>query len=228
MTTEIMNKLQQEYNELIKKYGTDRILWAAAVGATAYNLDFSNTISIAACYLPTEEELYTTLPHFDNNIIDIRELLSLIVNKNTIAIELFLSPYKIINNKYEEILNNEIFINKELLFLSENATLIDNIKKSIKNIILQSFDLPSQEGEFIKQLTKTEKKVLLNIINDFNNNEGDIIVSQATEKYNVSTPVFRTLFYKLKEYQIANVDSRGVRGTHIKFNNIQTLKSLID
>lgn len=142
---------------------------------------------------------------------------------------MILSPYKIINPKYKEILNHNLFINKEILFLSNNKDIISILKNSIKSIIISSFDLPSQEQELVKILTKTELQVLKLIIKDFqNNNEGDIKVSQATEKYNISTSVFRTLFYKIKEYSVAAIDSRGVKGTHICFNNIEKLKSLID
>ena len=89
--------------------------------------------------------------------------------------------------------------------------------------------MPSQEQELINILTKTELKILKNIIKDFNEEkEGDIKVSQATESYKISTAVFRTLFYKLKQYKVAEIDSRGVKGTHINFNNIDTLKSLLD
>ena len=87
----------------------------------------------------------------------------------------------------------------------------------------------SQEQELLNILTKTELKVLEYIIKDFNNkNEGDIKVSQATERYNISTSVFRTLFYKLKEYEVAAIDSRGVKGTHIAFYNISNLKQILN
>ena len=142
---------------------------------------------------------------------------------------MILSPYKIINPKYNEILNNILFINKELLFLSDNEELLIKLQKNIKQIIQSSFSVSSQEQELINILTKTELKVLKNIIQDFNGEkEGDIKVSQATEKYEISTAVFRTLFYKLKDYKVAQVDSRGVKGTHINFNNLSKLKSLID
>ena len=100
---------------------------------------------------------------------------------------------------------------------------------AIYNIVNNSFDVPSNEQELINILTKTEIRILNNIINEFNeNSEGDIRVSYHSEVWNISTSVFRTLFYKLKEYKVAEIDSRGVKGTHIKFHNIKTLKTLID
>ena len=165
----------------------------------------------------------------ENNIFDIRLLVCAITNKIPTCTEMILSPYKIINPKYEELLNKKLFINKELLYLSNNNNILKELQKNIKNIIQSSFELPSQEQELINILTKTEIKVLRNIIEDFNGEkEGDIKVSNATNIYKVSTVVFRTLFYKLKDYRVAEIDSRGVKGTHIKFNNIKKLKALIN
>ena len=65
-----MNNLQEQYNNLINKYGEDRIIWIAAVGHSAYEQDSTFGESVTACYLPTEEELYNIIPHTD--LIDIR------------------------------------------------------------------------------------------------------------------------------------------------------------
>ncbi len=172
---------------------------------------------ISACYLPTEQELYLTYPAKDySNIIDIRLL------KDNLE-KLVLAPYKYINPKYEELLINNIFNNKDI-FINDTS-----LYHAIYNIVNQSFDVPSNEQELLNILTKTEIKVLNNIIKEFNSSkEGDIRVNYYSEQWNISTSVFRTLFYKLKEYRVAEVDSRGVKGTHIKFNNFQTLCSLID
>lgn len=224
-----MDKLNNFYNEMINLYGENRVLWVAETGPRIFNPDSGFPIEVSACILPTEEELYTTYPNIKENTFDIRLLVDGIKNRSSQWTEMILSPYQIINPKYKEILYNNLFISKELLFLSNNEDIINQLKKSIKDIILSSFDLNSQEQELIKILTKTELLILKNIIKDFSgNNEGDIKVSQATEKYNASTAVFRTLFYKLKDYRVAEIDSRGVKGTHIKFNNLTILKSLID
>lgn len=229
MNQEIINKVQIEYDKLIQEYGENRLLWAAAVGPAIYSHDSSNDIAVAACYLPIEDELYNITSNQNKNTIDIRYLASLINNSDINTMELFLSSYKIINPLYKDILNTKLFINKELLFLTGNDDLINILKHNIKEIIISSFNNVSKEQELLSILTKTEIKVLKYIINDFDNkNEGDVKVSQATEKYNISTSVFRTLFYKLKEYGVAAIDSRGVKGTHIKFNNIKNLLMLID
>lgn len=219
--------LQEYYEQMVKEYGDNRVLWVAGVGFEIFSQDMEGITEVSACILPTEDELYNTQPHSD--YFDIRYLVNGIQSKSSEWIELIMSPYKIINPKYEEILNKYLFVNKELLYLSNNEEILAELKKSVKQIIISSFELPTQEKELINILTKTELKVLQNIIKDFNTDkEGDIKVSQATESYKISTVVFRTLFYKLKEYKVAEVDSRGVKGTHIKFNNIDTLKSLIN
>ena len=225
----IMTKVKEEYEKIINEYDENKILWVAATGPKIFNSSIDTSIQFSICITPSEEELYTTYPSIQENIFDIRLLIDGIKTHNEDWIEIILSPYKMINPKYEEILNNNLFINKELLFLSNNDTLIKELQKNIKMIIQSSFNIKSQEQELINILTKTELKVLKNIIEDFcGNQEGDIKVSQATEQYKISTAVFRTLFYKLKDYKVAQIDSRGVKGTHIKFNNLSSLNKLID
>ena len=211
--------IKEKFEEYINLYGEDRILWVAATGQPDLWSSSKILIPVSACYLPTQQELYMTIAlNFtnDENIIDIRLL------KDNLE-ELVLAPYKYINPKYEDLLTANIFLNKDI-FKSDEA-----LYHAIYNIINHSFDVPSNEQELINILTKTEIKVLNNIINEFvGHNEGDIRVSYCSEQWNISTSVFRTLFYKLKEYHVAEVDSRGVKGTHIKFNNIKTLYLLVD
>ena len=183
---------------------------------------------VTACYLPTEEELYN-INIYDNKIIDIRTLISTAIDIKTSLFNSILSPYKIINPKYKEYINDEFFTYLKIIILDNDEIIINKMKNIIKNIIQININNISQEQEIINILTKTELKVLSLIIKDFNGlNEGNIKVSQATEYYKISTSVFRTLFYKLKEYGVAEIDSRGVNGTHIAFKNISTLKNLLD
>ena len=223
------NYLQEEYKKFCNKYGEDRILWvAAAPNCEGISLDLTINTPATACYLPTEEELYN-INIYDNKIIDIRTLISTAINIKTSLFNSILSPYKIINPKYKEYINDEFFTYLKIIILDNDELIINKMKNIIKNIIQININNISQEQEIINILTKTELKVLSLIIKDFNGlNEGDIKVSQATEQYRISTSVFRTLFYKLKEYNVAEIDSRGVKGTHIIFRNISTLKNLID
>ncbi len=222
-----MNELQEYYDKMIKKYGEDKILWIAMINDSTQNISSISNKKFITCYLPTEEELYNI--NFYEDLIDIRNIISLAINKNNSLLDIILSSNKIINPKYSQYIDNEFFIYLKLIFLDNDEIVIKKTKNLIKNLIKNSFEKNSKEKELINILTKTELKVLELIIKDFkNSNEGDIKVSQATEQYNISTSVFRTLFYKLKEYGVAAVDSRGVKGTHIVFNNVINLKSLID
>ena len=211
--------LKEKFEEYIDLLGENRILWVAATGQPDLWSSSKIPIPVSACYLPTEKELYMSIAlNFtnDENIIDIRLL------KDNLE-ELVLAPYKYINPKYEELLTANIFLNSDI-FKNDEA-----LYHAIYNIINHSFDVPSNEQELINILTKTEIKVLNNIINEFiGHSEGDIRVSYYSEKWNISTSVFRTLFYKLKEYKVAEIDSRGVKGTHIKFNNVKTLYLLVE
>ena len=162
-------------------------------------------------------------------LIDIRNVLSLALNQDLIFINSIVSPYKYINPKYKQYINDEFFTYLKLITFDKDEIIINKVKNIIKNLILFNMKKISQEQELLNILTKTELKVLEYIIKDFNNkNEGDIKVSQATERYNISTSVFRTLFYKLKEYEVATIDSRGVKGTHIAFYNISNLKQILN
>ena len=222
-----MNELQEYYDKMIKKYGEDKILWIAMINDSTQNINSISNKKFITCYLPTEEELYNI--NFYEDLIDIRNIISLAINKNNSLLDIILSSNKIINPKYSQYIDNEFFIYLKLIFLDNDEIVIKKTKNLIKNLIKNSFEKNSKEKELINILTKTELKVLELIIKDFkNSNEGDIKVNQATEQYNISTSVFRTLFYKLKEYGVAAVDSRGVKGTHIVFNNVINLKSLID
>ena len=220
--------LQKQYDNFCNQYGEDRILWVAA------DPDYSSvipdsliTMPATACYLPTEEELYNI--SFYQNTIDIRNLIDSALNMKSALFNSILSPYKIINPKYQDIINDEFFTYLKIIILDNDDIIINKVKNIIKNLIENSINKVSKEQEILTILTKTELKVLKYIIKDFNQqSEGDIKVSQATEQYNISTSVFRTLFYKLKEYQIAEIDSRGVKGTHIVFKNITILKNLLN
>ena len=184
------------------------------------------TIPATACYLPIEEELYNI--KFHKNIIDIRNLVDSALNIKSALFNSILSPYKIINPKYKNIINDEFFTYLKIIIIDNDEIIVNKVKNIIKDFIINNINQKSKEQEILKILTKTELKVLKYIIKDFNQqSEGDIKVNQATEQYNISTSVFRTLFYKLKEYQIAEIDSRGVKGTHITFKNITTLIELL-
>ena len=152
-------------------------------------------------------------------ILDIRLLLSTIANKDTEIIEAFLSNSKTINYEYKNILDN-LFNYKELIVFGENKEIQEEMKECIKNIIIYLINNAKEENIDYNDLFSTsELKALLYIHNKIKltNLEGDINIKQSSLETSISTPVFRNLLYKLKENNMAKIDSRGVKGTHIKF-----------
>lgn len=223
-----MSNIREKYEQEIKQYGESRILWIAAA---ADNIDISENIidenQISIYYLPTEDELYNIETY--DELTDIRNIIGLALKNDIKFINTLTTSYKIINPKYDKYINNDFFTYLKLIAFDKDELVVNKVKNIIKNLILSNLNENSQEEELIKILTKTEIKVLQYIIRDFNyQSEGDIKVNQATEQYNISTSVFRTLFYKLKEYGVATIDSRGVKGTHVTFRDISILKSLFD
>lgn len=223
-----MSNIREKYEQEIKQYGESRILWIAAA---ADNIDIGENIidenQISIYYLPTEDELYNIETY--DELTDIRNIISLALKNDIKFINTLTTSYKIINPKYDKYINNDFFTYLKLIAFDKDELVVNKVKNIIKNLILSNLNENSQEEELIKILTKTEIKVLQYIIRDFNyQSEGDIKVNQATEQYNISTSVFRTLFYKLKEYGVATIDSRGVKGTHVTFRDISILKSLFD
>lgn len=223
----IWDILKMEYMKLAKIYDIEQILWVSATGDAAYG-DLSKGIEITFCYLPSTPELYNSRI-LRNDTIDIRYLVDMIQSKDQRAVELVLSPYRLINPKYERFLKNAIFNKKEEFFIRETREKIEELKDNIRALIESTKKIHDDQYQQVADLlSKTEVRVLNGIIDDFGDSgEGNIIVSQSTTKYMVSTSVFRTLFYKLKQSGVAEIDSRGVNGTHIKFYDSKKMKSFL-
>lgn len=176
------------------------------------------------CYLPLEEELYN---------IELKELSGF----RTLDIRYFLATYNEDEVPYydDSIKINPKYNNYVIDILNNNFSLIINdknkilkIKEKIKEVILMSINKTEvQEKTFLEVLTSTELEVLKSILSAYNSADLYIKVNQEIQKTNVSTSVYRTLFYKIKEYNIATINSAGVKGTHIIFNNFEKLKNLL-
>ena len=185
-------------------------------------------------YIPQEEELYNIIDIDKEEYIDIRYLLNILQKEdaNSQAWQSILNPNKYINPIYqEEVEELLVAIAKFQILKNDKDKIIPQISHIIRQIITRAIkNNASQEQEFFNQLTKTEWQVLSNILHlEFKGAAaGYIAVHHLTDKYKISTPVFRSLFYKLKEYNIADVMARGVKGTYIKFNNINNIITLVD
>lgn len=176
------------------------------------------------CYLPLETELYNIelkeLSGF--RTLDIRYLLTTYDEK---SVPYYDDTIKI-NPKYYDYVIDILNNNFSLIINDKNKIL--KIKEKIKEVILLSIDTSkSNINKFLEELTITEQEVLKLIIVNYNCADFYISVNKETQKTNISTSVYRTLFYKLKEFQIASVESAGVKGTHIIFNNFENLKNLL-
>lgn len=181
---------------------------------------YKNTIIV---YPQVENDLYNIdkdmLIKNENEyeIIDIRFLLFLIKEKHSSLIECLLASSKNINPKYENILQEKLFKYKELIVWGEDRKIEKEIENNIKDIIIYAMN-NNNNLDYNSIFTKAELKAFSYIIKKLENNnwECDVVVNQLTNETLISNPVFRSLFYKLKENKIAEIDSRGVKGTHIK------------
>jgi hypothetical protein len=123
-----------------------------------------------------------------------------------------------LNTRIRELPNNQ---NKE----AGDKILKDCLQEVMK--VALSYDTSDIE-KFSEELTATEYRALQLLVKDFDTNEKDVSISQLIDKTNISRPVYTSLFYKLKESKIAEIDNRGVKGTHINFNNMNEIRKLFD
>ena len=215
------------YLDAAKELGEDRVLFVSGVVK-----DYILTTYVY--YIPTEDELYNIYQPSKEGYIDIRYLIAKLINEDTSSDiwQSILNAKKYINPLYQEEVDKLLVeIVQMQLLANDKENIINKITNRIKKIIQSTLDnTQSQEQEFFKQLTQTEIRVLSNIIHlEFMDAaSGYVIVNQLTDNYKISTPVFRSLFYKIKQYNIATVTSRGVKGTYIDFYNVNKLIDLVD
>lgn len=89
----------------------------------------------------------------------------------------------------------------------------------IEQLLLDTLILPKNAvnvNEFTQSLTQSEKTILYAIFEDIGM-EGNISIVKCIQKIGFSRPVYTSLLARLEKYQIAEVISQGVKGTHIKF-----------
>ena len=110
--------------------------------------------------------------------------------------------------------------------LNELDNIISNEKERIlvKSTIIKFFNHNEKDyvatpfKDFYDKLTNREIQGLNGIIKRIQN-EGDISLFNLIAETGISRPVFTSLLNKLKEYNMAEIVSRGTKGTHIKFLN---------
>lgn len=113
---------------------------------------------------------------------------------------------------------------KPLLNEIDNIISNDKERTLVKSTIIKFFNHNEKDyvkipfKEFYDKLTNKEIQALNSIIKNIQN-EGDVSLSVLIAETGISRPVYISLLNKIKEYNMGEVLSRGVKGTHIKFTN---------
>ena len=177
------------------------------------------------CYIPTEDELYNlTFEEFGGlTALDVRYFISVCKTNDK---SLFFDNSIKINPKYYDCVF-EILNNNFALIINDKNKII-KIKEKIKEVILMSIDTSrGNEMEFFEILNEHELEALKYILEKYNCADFYISVNKESQETNISGSAYRQLFYKLKEYKIATVESAGVKGTHVIFHSFTKLKNLL-
>lgn len=69
--------------------------------------------------------------------------------------------------------------------------------------------------EFFKKITNAEQRAYYSIVKEIGT-EGEIAISKLIKKNAISRPVYTNLIIKLKEYGVAEVANKGIKGTYLK------------
>lgn len=118
--------------------------------------------------------------------------------------------------------------------LLEEKDFIENedCKYLIKEFIIELMkvaltDMMQKTTDFQTLLTKTEKSALNLILQELKNGyDGNISISNLTERSSISRPVFKNLLQKMKDNMIAEVDNQGAKGTYIKIIDGNLLRGI--
>lgn len=149
----IQTVLDNAYSFLKTQYDEDRILGAFVQGNANYGFaESEDEINIMMCYLPTFEELCTTIPtmktinYKDKEIVvvDVRKTLERALAQKCTTMEAVFTKYYILNPRYKQIFHNDIYMNREALYhtnhrkrvqesLSQAAAALELYKKYRKN-----------------------------------------------------------------------------------------------
>ena len=111
---------------------------------------------------------------------------------------------------------------KELIDSQDEIELSSFTNKKIKlgviNIISIGLKKKVDLEEFECELTVTEKKAFSVVKESLNENkETCLSISKVSEATGISRPIWKNLFAKMENQQIAEISNMGVKGTHIKF-----------
>jgi GTP-sensing pleiotropic transcriptional regulator CodY len=107
---------------------------------------------------------------------------------------------------------------KVQVILNEMQQLKQNISNLEKNFLSLCYD-DEDENDFLVKLTDNEQKVFAIIQSEVKRNDGMVSISKLVESNEYSRSVFMSVIQKMKQYNIAIITNKGVKGTHIQFFN---------
>lgn len=108
----------------------------------------------------------------------------------------------------------------------------NNLKMLICDLLKFSFkSTPSEEYDrdiFIKRMSRLEKAAFMSLIENFGGNEGHAPLTQLTEEYGISRPVYKSLLDKLVAVNVAVVEACGPKGMYIRINDEILINKVLD
>lgn len=158
------------------------------------------------CYLPRHlEEVF------------IRQEIEDDWDNNVVCAE-FLNEYK-----FDDVYQTEgrLWVNPIYQDLLEKGQKEENKAKIAEEIVMRSCRLKTAAAlsreEFSTKLTTLEKEAFT-WLREKIADEGNISIVKAIQETNISRPIWTALLGKMKEYNFAEVENQGMKGTRIKFN----------
>lgn len=136
--------LNEQIDFLKNNYSNQQWLGLFVYGKANYNfIEDEKDIKTVFCYIPTMEELYTTIYPIEIKYIkdnkdriialyDIRLLYELLISQSDIVIEILSSNNFIINPKYKKVFDKYIFTKLNNIFNNETLVINNFINKGIK------------------------------------------------------------------------------------------------
>lgn len=202
---------------------------AAACDITTCVITFPTIEDLAAgCRMVEHANLKDQI--YITNFLEIPNQILNLKSKSAIA-EIFFTPYYIINPMYEKLfaemqkhaVSDEVRYERSRDYAKNFTNYQTNYIQGATQLLKRYFYFcDGAQEKFSKELTKTEERALIYLLNTIGT-KGTISISEAIKESSISRPVFTSLLDKLVRYKSAEVTNMGVKGTYIQFyDNILT------
>ena len=214
---EINNKIKQDYELALKKFGEARVLGAFLIGPdlTTVVVYFPGVGDVAINCAPTNSWLYEAESGYCR-LVDFRLIPELLCDRKDFISNIFFTQSCKLSSLYQKLftaLRDEMHSLKISDWLAgDNLNLLAEWWSKIFDRYLQFRG--GVQFQVLDSFTKTEEKALTYIL-DTIGAEGILSISQAIQGSGISRPVFTSLLDKLDRYQAAEVKNMGVKGTYI-------------